>query len=112
MNRRCVLRTAAADDLADRLDEALGAVLGQDPATITIAIGLERSSIPLVGRALLRRVGPAPRGAGPPSEPDVPVSEHPAQASPGGSGGATSYDPLVEERVVRGSVHRDDCRGV
>ena len=30
------------------------------------------------------RVGPAPCGAGPPSEPDVPVSEHPAQASPGG----------------------------
>jgi len=30
------------------------------------------------------RVGPAPCDAGPPSEPDVPVSEHPAQASPGG----------------------------
>jgi hypothetical protein len=44
---------------------------------------------------LLRRVGPAPRDAGPPSEPDVPVSVHPAQASPGRSGGLTSYDPLV-----------------
>jgi hypothetical protein len=35
-----------------------------------------------------RRVDPAPFGAGPPSEPDVPVSEHPAQASSGASGWA------------------------
>jgi hypothetical protein len=43
----------------------------------------------------MRRVGRAPCDAGPPSEPDVPVSEHPAQASPDGSGDVTSYDPLV-----------------
>jgi hypothetical protein len=36
-------------------------------------------------RSRNRRVGPAPCDAGPPSEPDVPVSEHPAQASPVGS---------------------------
>jgi hypothetical protein len=45
-------------------------------------------------------------------QPDVPVSEHPAQANPGWSGGVTSYDALVGQRVVRGSVHRDDRRGV
>ena len=61
MNRWCVLRTAAAVDLADRPDEALSAVLGQGPATITIAFGLERSSIPLVGRALLRRRSASPQ---------------------------------------------------
>jgi hypothetical protein len=59
------------------------------------------------------RVGPAPCDAGPPSAPDVPVSQHPAQASRCRSGGVRPYDPLVvRERVVRGSVHRDVCRGV
>jgi len=42
----------------------------------------------------------------------MPVSEHPAQASRGRSVNVTSYDPLVGERVVRGSVHRDVSRGV
>ncbi len=39
-------------------------------------------------RVTLGRVGPAPLDAGAPSEPDVPVSRHPAQASRSGSGGA------------------------
>jgi hypothetical protein len=43
------LRTAAAVNLVDRPDEALSAVLGQGPATITIAFNPERSSVPFVG---------------------------------------------------------------
>jgi hypothetical protein len=42
------LRSAAAVDLVDRPDEALSAVLGQDPATTSMAFKPERSSIPFV----------------------------------------------------------------
>ena len=44
----CVSRTAAAVAPVDRPDEALSAVLGQSPATITIAFNTERSSVPFV----------------------------------------------------------------
>jgi hypothetical protein len=46
------------------------------------------------------------------TEPDKRLSLRPAQASPCGSGGVTSYDPLKLEWVVRGSVHHDRGRGV
>ena len=70
-----------------------------------------RPSWPPAGDCL-RRVGPAPCGAGPPSEPDVPVSEHPAQASPDGwrwwlqlrwtrRGAAVSVVPGVPDDVDR-----------
>ncbi len=45
----------------------------------------ERAAMPEpTAESRIRRIGPAPRGAGPSSEPDVPVSRHPAQASPVG----------------------------
>jgi hypothetical protein len=43
------LGTDAAVNLVDRPDEAHGAILGQGPATITIAFNPERSSVPSVG---------------------------------------------------------------
>jgi hypothetical protein len=46
------------------------------------------------------RVGPAPLSAGPPSEPDVRLSPHPAQATPSGSDTQSPYDPLPVRRAV------------
>jgi hypothetical protein len=47
------------------------------------------------GHARNGRVGPGALLRPAPSEPDVPVSEHPAQASRRRSAGATPYDPLT-----------------
>jgi hypothetical protein len=52
------------------------------------------------------RVGPAPHDAGPPSEPDVHLSMHPAQASLGGLLAITPYVPFLSgRRFVRRSTH-------
>ena len=53
---------------------------------------------------LLGRIGPAPRDAGPSSEPDVRLSPHPAQATSAESGNPKAYDPSIE-RSGRPQVH-------
>jgi hypothetical protein len=48
------------------------------------------------GRSPIGRIGPAPRDAGPSSEPDVRLSPHPAQATSAESGNPNTYDPSIE----------------
>ena len=52
----------------------------------------------------LGRIGPAPRDAGPSSEPDLRLSPHPAQATSAESGNPKAYDPSLE-RPGRPQVH-------
>jgi hypothetical protein len=58
------------------------------------------------------RVGPAPCDAGPPSEPDLHLSMHPAQANLSWSDDVTPYDPLGKARVVLWSTHHRQGGGV
>jgi hypothetical protein len=84
------IHTCFQTTLASHREPAMPAYQGAQPSSLVRAAGASAEwqrpvwAATAAARTRDRRVGRAPRGARPPSEPDVPVSRHPAQASPVG----------------------------